>query len=72
MKTVITIEAMRKLKEMSTGGKILPETWKMDVEKYLKMKKRAVDMKKEIYLECLEKLREGVDIKEILYGYENR
>lgn len=72
MKTVITIEGLRKLKEMSLNGEKLPETWKMDVEKYLKMKKGAADMKKEIYLECVGKLREGVEIKEILYGHENR
>lgn len=72
MKTVITIEGLRKLKEMALNSEKLPETWKMDVEKYLKMKERAANMKKEIYLECVEKLREGVEIKEILYGHENR
>jgi len=64
---LLTIEGLRKLLQMKEEGKKLPEGWKADIECYLMMKKNAVDMKKDQYLDCLDALTEAFVIKDKLY-----
>ena len=69
---LLTMEGMRALNELALSGKPLPPAWKMDVEKYTVHKKRAVDIKRQMYLDCLEDLEEAMRIKEILYAYDRK
>lgn len=69
---LITIEKMRELGELSLSGKALPKTWKIDADKYLRIKAKALKMKKQMYLDCLENYEEAIKIKDTLYGYDKK
>jgi hypothetical protein len=72
MAELISLEMMKKLKELVLSGKDIPETWKMDIEKYLFIKNKLVEMKKEEYIKCLNDLNEAKYLKDVLYVYSKR
>jgi hypothetical protein len=70
--SLLTIDGARQLEQMALDGKPLPETWKMDMERAIKIIERMANMKKQVWLDENEDFQELLRIRDVLYAYQRK
>lgn len=69
MAGIITSEGLNKLIEMKKKGEKLPETWKIDVANYIRMKEKIMNKWMEDYFRTTEDYNSAVKKEKILHGF---